>query len=127
MSADRNDDPWKSPQGDDPWQSPKGDPRQLLAPSAPWLVEAMATPATVAAIGHRIDGRLETGGSRATPVFNPATGAIIATVCLADAQTVARAVAAAKAALPAWADTPPLKRARVLFRFKQLLDTHFDE
>ena len=119
MSADRNDDPWKSP---------KGDPRQLLAPSAPWLVEAMgSSDAAVTTIGHHIDGRLDTGGTRSAPVFNPATGATIATACLADTDAVARAVAAAKVASPSWADTPPLKRARVLFRFKQLLDTHFDE
>ena len=132
MSADRNDDPWKSPKGDDPWKSPKGDdpngdPRRHLAPSAPWIVEALGASLPTAVIGHYIDGRLETGGTRSSPVFNPATGAAVATACLADPATVARAVAAAKAALPGWADTPPLKRARVLFRFKQLLDANFDE
>jgi malonate-semialdehyde dehydrogenase (acetylating)/methylmalonate-semialdehyde dehydrogenase len=118
MSADRNDDPWKSP---------KGDPRQHLAPSAPWIVEALGPSASSAVIGHYIDGQLEMGGSRSAQVFNPATGATLANAWLADSTTVARAVAAAKAALPAWADTPPLKRARVLFRFKQLLDANFNE
>jgi malonate-semialdehyde dehydrogenase (acetylating)/methylmalonate-semialdehyde dehydrogenase len=78
-------------------------------------------------IGHYIDAHLETGGTRTAPVFNPATGAVIANACLADSATVARAVAAAKVALPEWAETAPLKRARVLFRFKQLLDANFDE
>src|SRR5688572_31488664 len=104
MSADRNDDPWKSPKGDDPWKSPKGDdPRQFLAPSAPWIVDALAPTAAVqATIGHHIDGRLETGGSRSAPVCNPATGGAIGSVPLADTAIVDRAVAAAKAALPAW-------------------------
>ena len=118
MSSDRNDDPWKSP---------KGGPRQFLAPSAPWLVDALGANATPAIIGHHIDGALDTGGSRTVPVFNPATGATIATARLADAAVVGRAVAAAKAAGPSWADTPALKRARVLFRFKQLLDANIDD
>ncbi|HYJ68622.1 MAG TPA: CoA-acylating methylmalonate-semialdehyde dehydrogenase, partial [Nocardioidaceae bacterium] len=50
-----------------------------------------------------------------------------ATTRLADESTVARAVAAAKAAFPSWADTAPQKRARVLFKLKQLLDERFDE
>jgi malonate-semialdehyde dehydrogenase (acetylating)/methylmalonate-semialdehyde dehydrogenase len=113
MSADRSRDP--------------KDPRRHLAPSAPWIVEALGAIPPTTVIGHYIDGRLETGGTRSAPVFNPATGATVATACLADSATVARAVAAAKAALPSWADTPALKRARVLFRFKQLLDANFDE
>src|SRR5690348_5899324 len=111
MSADRNTDP-----------------RQFLAPSAPWVVDALApTPAAQPAIGHHIGGAVEMGGSRSAPVFNPATGGTIGNVTLADAVVVGRAVAAAKAALPAWSDTPPLKRARIMFRFKQLLDERFDE
>ena len=109
MSADRND------------------PRQHLAPTAPWIVEALGSSAPTKVIGHYIDGQLEADGARTTPVFNPATGATVANACVADSATVARAVAAAKAAFLPWSDTPPLKRARVLFRFKQLLDAHFDE
>src|SRR5688572_7073290 len=120
MSADRNDDPWKSPKGDDPWKSPKGDPRRSLAPSVPWLAEALGQGAALPVIPHHIDGRPDSGGTRSSPVFNPATGTQIAATRLADEGTVARAVAAAKAALPDWADTAPLKRARVLFKFKQL-------
>jgi malonate-semialdehyde dehydrogenase (acetylating)/methylmalonate-semialdehyde dehydrogenase len=103
----------------------RNDPRQHLAPSAPWIVEALDTPTP--AIGHYIDGVLETDGTRNAPVFNPATGAVIGNACLADSAKVARAVAAAKAAFPGWADTPALKRARILFRFKQLLDANFNE
>jgi malonate-semialdehyde dehydrogenase (acetylating)/methylmalonate-semialdehyde dehydrogenase len=112
MSADH-----KSPQGQ----------RTHLAPSAPWIADALTPAEATAVIGHYIGGRHEAGGTRAVPVFNPATGTTLANVRLADAATVAQAVAAAKAALPDWADTAPLKRARVLFRFKQLLDEHFDE
>jgi malonate-semialdehyde dehydrogenase (acetylating)/methylmalonate-semialdehyde dehydrogenase len=78
-------------------------------------------------IGHRIAGQVQTGGARRSQVFNPAAGTAIAAVALADRATVDRAVAVAAAALPAWADTAPLKRARVLFRFKELLDAQFDE
>ncbi|HEX7235380.1 MAG TPA: aldehyde dehydrogenase family protein, partial [Gammaproteobacteria bacterium] len=78
-------------------------------------------------VPHYIDGAPDGGGTRSHPVFNPATGAEIATTRLADEATVARAVAAAKAALPCWADTAPPKRARVLFKLKQLLDERFDE
>jgi malonate-semialdehyde dehydrogenase (acetylating) / methylmalonate-semialdehyde dehydrogenase len=77
-------------------------------------------------IGHHIAGRADTGGARRSAVFDPAAGAAIATVALADAGAVDRAVAAAKAALPAWADAAPLKRARVLFKFKELLEANFD-
>ncbi|ERE06571.1 CoA-acylating methylmalonate-semialdehyde dehydrogenase [Pseudogulbenkiania ferrooxidans] len=73
---------------------------------------------------HLIDGEACDGGSRRAPVFNPSTGEAIAEVQLADAATVAQAVAAAQAAFPAWRDTPPAKRAQVLFRFKQLLEQH---
>ncbi|WP_440029617.1 CoA-acylating methylmalonate-semialdehyde dehydrogenase [Chromobacterium amazonense] len=73
---------------------------------------------------HLIHGEACDGGRRRAPVFNPSTGEAIAEVQLADAATVAQAVAAAQAAFPAWRDTPPAKRAQVLFRFKQLLEQH---
>ena len=75
-------------------------------------------------IGHRVGGRAEAGGARRSAVFNPATGEIIGETVLADRAQVDRAVAAAKEAFPAWSDTAPLKRARVLFRFKELLDAN---
>ena len=78
-------------------------------------------------IGHRIGDRPEGAGARRSPVYNPATGAAIAEVALAGAPEVHRAVQAAAAAWPAWSETSPLKRARVLFKFKELLDTHHDE
>ena len=75
-----------------------------------------------AEIGHFIAGRTVPGTSgRSQPVFNPAIGKVARTVALASADEVKAAVAAAHAAFPAWADTPPLRRARVLNKFLQLL------
>src|ERR1700679_3583914 len=77
----------------------------------------------LATLVHYINGRKVPGDStRHGSVFNPATGNIESLVPLASRAEVDQAVAAAKAAWPSWADTPPLKRARIMFRFKQLLD-----
>ncbi len=76
-----------------------------------------------AAIEHWIGGRVVAGHSgRRADVFNPATGAITGQVALANASEVAAAVAAAQAAFPAWAETPPIRRARVMFKFLELLN-----
>jgi malonate-semialdehyde dehydrogenase (acetylating)/methylmalonate-semialdehyde dehydrogenase len=64
---------------------------------------------------------------RHADVFNPATGQVSGRVALANSAEVAKAVAAAQAAFPAWADTPPIRRARVMFRFLELLNRHRDE
>jgi malonate-semialdehyde dehydrogenase (acetylating)/methylmalonate-semialdehyde dehydrogenase len=77
-------------------------------------------------VGHRIAGRIEVAGSRRSPIFNPATGETIAEAALADRALVDRAVGAAKSALATWSDTAPLKRARVLFKLKELLDANLD-
>ncbi|ATJ84358.1 CoA-acylating methylmalonate-semialdehyde dehydrogenase [Halomonas beimenensis] len=76
-------------------------------------------------IPHWIDGERLTG-ERSLPVSNPATGETIRDVADGDAATVARAIAAAEAAFPAWRDTPPARRAQVMYRFKRLLETHAD-
>ncbi|HJS88906.1 MAG TPA: CoA-acylating methylmalonate-semialdehyde dehydrogenase [Steroidobacteraceae bacterium] len=79
-------------------------------------------------VGHWIDGRPVTGdAARAENVFNPATGKIARRVALADAAVVDRAVSSAASAWPAWADTPPVRRGRVLGRFLELLNRHRDE
>ena len=77
-------------------------------------------------IGHWIGGRAAEAGGRTQEVFNPATGEVARRVLMADPAVVARAVAAARAAFPAWADTPPIRRARVLHRFLALLNEHRD-
>jgi len=79
-------------------------------------------------ITHFIDGaRTAPGGGRTQPVTNPATGAQTESVALADADETARAVASARAAQPGWAAQTPLARARVMFRYKELIERHRDE
>ncbi len=78
-------------------------------------------------IAHYIGGSLQAGaGARTQPIYNPASGRVAGHVRLADAQDVDDAVACARAAFPAWSDTPPVRRARVLFRFLALLNEHRD-
>jgi malonate-semialdehyde dehydrogenase (acetylating)/methylmalonate-semialdehyde dehydrogenase len=76
--------------------------------------------------GHFIGGEFVTASiaDRQAEVFNPATGEVITRVLMADAAQVQRAVAAAAAAFPAWSHTSPLRRARVMFRFRELLEQH---
>ena len=78
-------------------------------------------------LGHLIDGKRVAGGSRSQDVFNPATGKAESRVLLADKATVELAIASAQAAFPAWRNTPPLKRARVMSNLKVLLEQHADE
>jgi malonate-semialdehyde dehydrogenase (acetylating)/methylmalonate-semialdehyde dehydrogenase len=82
----------------------------------------------VKTLHHYINGQQVEGTSgRYGDVFNPTTGEVSARVPLASADETARAIEVAAAAFPAWRDTPPLRRARVLFRFKELLDKHLEE
>ncbi|MBT9467084.1 aldehyde dehydrogenase family protein, partial [Hydrogenophaga sp.] len=79
-------------------------------------------------INHFIHGAVTAGtSSRHQDVFNPATGAVTGKVALASAADVGTAVAAAQAAFPAWADTPPIRRARVMFKFLELVNLHKDK
>jgi len=79
-------------------------------------------------LSHYINGTRVAGTSgRFGDVFNPADGSVSARVPLASATEAAAAIAAAHAAFPGWRDTPPLGRAAVLFRFKELLDKNADE
>ena len=83
---------------------------------------------TIRDIGHYVGGAHFGGNrSRTQDVFNPATGAATGVVALADAADVGKAVAAAQAAFPAWADMPPIRRARLMNRFLGLLNQHKDE
>lgn len=77
-------------------------------------------------IGHFIDGQRVAGGTRMQPVFDPATGFSDKSVALADKLTVEQAIASAQAAFPAWRNTPPLKRARVMSKLKTLLEANAD-
>jgi malonate-semialdehyde dehydrogenase (acetylating) / methylmalonate-semialdehyde dehydrogenase len=65
--------------------------------------------------------------TRRNGVTNPATGAVTKEVVLSSADDVHRAVAAAQAAFPAWRDTPPLRRARIMMKFRELLEINRDK
>ncbi len=73
--------------------------------------------------GEHVDGQ----STRTGPIFNPAIGEQIGEVRLASADDVDSAVKAAQAALPEWSALPPLRRARVMFRYNELLLEHTDE
>lgn len=79
-------------------------------------------------IHHFINGKITQGSSDKTgDVFNPATGEIIKRVAFANQQDINQAVAAAKAAFPEWSNTPAVKRARIMFKYKELLEKNMDE
>ncbi|MFG2044952.1 CoA-acylating methylmalonate-semialdehyde dehydrogenase [Dactylosporangium sp. NPDC048998] len=84
--------------------------------------------ATTSLIEHWIDGALTSGNStRRGAVHNPATGRTTAQVCLADQSDVEAAVASARSAFPAWAATSLSARTRVLFAFRELLNSRKHE
>jgi malonate-semialdehyde dehydrogenase (acetylating)/methylmalonate-semialdehyde dehydrogenase len=79
-------------------------------------------------IAHYIAGAHTASTSgRSQPVTNPATGQVTGSVALANVAEVDAAVASAQAAFPKWSDTPPIRRARIMFNFLQLLNEHKDE
>jgi malonate-semialdehyde dehydrogenase (acetylating)/methylmalonate-semialdehyde dehydrogenase len=78
-------------------------------------------------IDHHIAGSPVAAGSRTSPVYDPNSGQVQAEVRLAGADLLEQAVAAARAAQPAWAATNPQRRARVMFKFKELVEARMDE
>ncbi|GAA6154001.1 CoA-acylating methylmalonate-semialdehyde dehydrogenase [Pseudoteredinibacter isoporae] len=78
-------------------------------------------------VGHFINGEYIADTERCQDVFNPATGKVSKQVALASQATVRQAIDAAQAAYPAWRNTPPLKRARVMFKYKELLEANADK
>ena len=79
-------------------------------------------------IRHFIGGRLTEGvGTGRADVFEPSSGRVARQVALGAPADVDAAVAAARAAFPGWAATTPLTRARVMFRFRDLLERNMDE
>ena len=79
-------------------------------------------------IHHYINGRVvESKTGRRGDVYNPAIGEVVRQVAFADAAEVDAAVTAARDAFPAWAAAPPIRRARVMFKMKQLLEDNIDE
>jgi len=83
---------------------------------------------TLDTITHFINGaKQDTASGRYADVYNPALGEPVARVALASIEDVDTAVRAAEAAFPSWSATPPLTRARVLFKYLQLCQQHVDE
>jgi malonate-semialdehyde dehydrogenase (acetylating)/methylmalonate-semialdehyde dehydrogenase len=88
----------------------------------------IAAPAAVTELSHWIAGAPVSGESgRFSDVFHPATGRVQSRVPLATVAEVDLAVAAAAAAFPEWSSQPPLRRARVLFRFREIFERRIDE
>jgi len=78
-------------------------------------------------VQHWVAGKMRPGVSgRTADIWNPALGEVQARVALASAAEMSSAIEIAEAAFPAWAATPPLKRARVMFKFKQLVEQEMD-
>jgi len=80
-----------------------------------------------AEVGHFIQGApVASRSGRRQAVYNPATGAVARQVALGSVEDVNAAVAAAQAAFDGWAQTPPIRRARVMFKFLELMNLHRD-
>lgn len=79
-------------------------------------------------VNHFINGQVMAAkGTYKHPIYNPATGEVAAEVVFADGQELEQAIASAKAVFPAWAATPPSRRAQIFFNFKRLVEAHIDE
>ena len=79
-------------------------------------------------IEHFIDGKKYSGNSkRLSSIYNPATGEETAKVHLGSSEDLHKAVESSKSAFLDWSSTPPLQRARVLFKFKELIEKNADE
>ena len=89
----------------------------------------MTAPFTSSAeVVHYIAGQTSVGsGEKTQAVYNPATGEVARQVRLGDAKDVDAAVASANAAFPKWADTPPIRRARIMFKFLELMNRDKDQ
>ena len=85
-------------------------------------------PLAVTTLPLWINGKSTPSSSdRSADVFNPATGEVIRKAPLANQADIDKAVAAAKLAFPGWRDTPPLKRARILTRYRELMEANQTE
>ena len=92
------------------------------------MTETLEAPAAVKPINHWIGGKRVAGASgRSGPVFNPAKGQQTGAVDFASVEEVAAAVAAAKAAFPAWRATSLSRRSEIMFRLRALVDEHRED
>ena len=78
-------------------------------------------------IEHLVNGEILSMGDPTQDVFNPSTGEVSKQVSLATKTTAEKAITAAQDAFPAWRATPPVKRARIMFRFKELLEKNINK
>ncbi len=78
-------------------------------------------------IEHLVNGEILSMGDPTQDVFNPSTGEVSKQVSLATKTTAEKAITAAQDAFPEWRAIPPLKRARIMFRFKELLEKNINE
>lgn len=90
-------------------------------------IHAPSEATAVREIDHWINGEIATGAeAERAKVYNPATGAVSGAVAMGGQAEVDRAVAAAQAAFESWSATPSHIRARVMFRFRDLVESHRD-
>jgi malonate-semialdehyde dehydrogenase (acetylating)/methylmalonate-semialdehyde dehydrogenase len=82
---------------------------------------------TVNIIGHYINGQEFVAEELTNDVFNPASGKVTKKVSLASKSTIEQAITASQNVFPEWRNTPPQKRARIMFRFKHLLEARSDD
>lgn len=79
-------------------------------------------------VPHYLNGKLiEPSSGKTLDIYNPATGAVLGQVGLADINIINQAVSAAKQAFPAWSSTTPSQRSRLLFQYKTVLEDHLNE
>jgi malonate-semialdehyde dehydrogenase (acetylating)/methylmalonate-semialdehyde dehydrogenase len=98
----------------------------LMVVSTPIPAASPRSTSSAELVQHWIGGRAAGGAGARQDVFNPASGSVARQVLLASAADVASAVASAQAAFAAWANTPPVRRARVLTRFLARLNAERD-
>ena len=81
----------------------------------------------IISVGHLINGDIQNRSGPTLDVFNPASGSVSKQIQLATKETVDEAITSAEAVFPEWRSTPPIKRARIMFRFKELLEKNADK
>ncbi|MFT4815686.1 MAG: malonate-semialdehyde dehydrogenase (acetylating)/methylmalonate-semialdehyde dehydrogenase [Pseudohongiellaceae bacterium] len=87
----------------------------------------MSSIETIETLGHYINGGVKDGSVETLDITNPATGKVAKRLACAAQPQLEEAIVAASSAFAAWRNTPPQKRAQILFRFKQLLEANMDE
>src|SRR5882724_8329150 len=87
----------------------------------------MSATTTLESCPNLVGGEWVPSKTSGTPVYNPSTGEVIAECPVGSTADANAAVEAAAAAFPGWMETPPVERARILGRFKLLMEEHFEE